>query len=52
MSSMLLDHAVRLLECVLSDGRTVEIVKTFLSSFLLSNLLPTTIAHLGPIASL
>ena len=52
MSSMLLDHSDRFLEYVLSDGRTVETVETFSSSFLVSNLLPTTIAHLGPIASL
>ena len=52
MSSMLLDHADRCLECVLSDGRTVETVETFSSSFLVSNLLPTTIAHLGPVTSL
>ena len=49
---MLLDHTVGFLECVLSDGCTVENVETFSSSFLLSNLLSTTIAHLGPIAPL
>ena len=36
----------------LSDGPTVEAVKIFSASFLICNLLPTTIAHLGPIASL
>ena len=49
---MFLDLAVGFLNCVLSDGPTVEAVKIFSSSFLVSKLLLTTIAHLGPIVSL
>ena len=52
MASMLLDLTVGFLERLLRDGPTVETVEIFSSSFLVSNLLPTTLAHLGPIASL
>ena len=51
MMSTLLDVTVLSLECVLSSGPTIETVEIFSSSFLVSNLLPTTIAHLVSIAS-
>ena len=47
MISMFLDLAVGFLKCVLSDGPTVEAVKIFSLSFLVSKLLLTTIAHLA-----
>ena len=50
--STLLDLTIGFLKCVLSNGPTVETVEIFSSSFLVSNLLPTIIAHLGPIALL
>ena len=52
MMSILLDVTVLPLECVLSRGPTIETVEIFSSSFLVSNLLLTTIAHLVSIASL
>ena len=52
MMSILLDVTILSLECVLSSGPTIETVEIFSSSFLVSNLLLTTIAHLVSIASL
>ena len=49
---MLLDLTVSFLERILNNGLTEESVAILSSSFLLSKLLPTAIAHLGPIASL